>query len=85
VSEPDELLAPVRAYLEARCAVLSTVRSNGAPHQSVVHYLLEDAAILVNGRPKRRWAVNLREDPDDYRNLERVRFLIRPARVFEYG
>jgi PPOX class probable F420-dependent enzyme len=132
VPEPEELLAPVRAYLEApRCAVLSTVGSNGAPHQAVVHYLLEDAAILVNGRPERRWAVNLRrdprvsvvvhdadrplhwvgikgavaemregqaaveeamrmasrygEDPDDYRNLERVSFLIRPARVFEHG
>jgi PPOX class probable F420-dependent enzyme len=132
VPEPEELLAPVRAYLEApRCAVLSTVGSNGAPHQAVVHYLLEDAAILVNGRPERRWAVNLRrdprvsvvvhdadrplhwvgikgaaaemregqaaveeamrmasrygEDPDDYRNLERVSFLIRPVRLFEYG
>jgi PPOX class probable F420-dependent enzyme len=129
---PEELLAPVRAYLEApRCVVISTVGSGGSPHQAVVHYLVEDAAILVNGRPERLWARNLRrdprislvvhdaerplhwvgikgavgevregqtaveeamrmaarygEDPNDYRDLERVSFLIRPERVFEYG
>jgi PPOX class probable F420-dependent enzyme len=61
---PDPLLASVRDYLAApRCAVLSTVDARGAPHQAVVHYLLEVDALVVNGRPDRRWAANLRRDP----------------------
>jgi len=64
MSEPDRLLAPVREYLrEPRCAVLSSIGIDGAPHQAVVHYLLEAGGLLVNGRPDRRWAANLRRDP----------------------
>jgi PPOX class probable F420-dependent enzyme len=130
--EPDRLLAPVWHYLsEPRCAVLSSVGADGAPHQAVVHYLLEADGLLVNGRPDRRWAANLRrdpraslvihdarrplhwvgikgsaqplrdgrpavddamtmarrydEDPADFEDQERVSFLIRPRRVYEYG
>lgn len=54
----------IRRYLdEPRCAVLSTIGSDGAPHQAVVHYLVDDDGLLVNGRPDRRWAQNLRVDP----------------------
>jgi PPOX class probable F420-dependent enzyme len=61
---PDQLLAAVRDYLlEPRCAVLSTIDPHGAPHQTVVHYLLEADALIVNGRPDRRWAAHLRRDP----------------------
>ncbi len=58
-----ELLDPVRGYLgEPRCAVLSTLGSEDAPHQVVVHYLLESDALLINGRADRRWLANLRRD-----------------------
>jgi PPOX class probable F420-dependent enzyme len=61
--DPNELLDPVGDYLaEPRCAVLSTVGADGAPHQAVVHYLPETDAVVVNGRPDRRWARNLRHD-----------------------
>lgn len=62
--EPDRLLAHVREYLRApRCAVLSSVAADGAPHQAVVHYLLEADGLVLNGRPDRHWAANLRRDP----------------------
>lgn len=42
MSEPDQLLAPVRECLSApRCAVLSSVAADGAPHQALVHYLVK--------------------------------------------
>ena len=64
MAERKPLLASVREYLtEARCAVLSTIGADGAPHQAVVHYLLEADGLLVNGRPDRRWAANLRRNP----------------------
>jgi PPOX class probable F420-dependent enzyme len=57
------MLDPVRAYLEApRCAILATLGPDGAPHAAVVHYLVEQDELLVNGRPDRRWLRNLRRD-----------------------
>jgi PPOX class probable F420-dependent enzyme len=57
-------LDSVREYLAApRCAVLSTLDAQGAPHQTVVHYFLEAAALVVNGRPDRLWVRHLRRDP----------------------
>jgi PPOX class probable F420-dependent enzyme len=57
-------LAAVHEYLTApRCAVLSTLGADGAPHQAVVHYLLDGDGLVVNGRPDRVWATNLRRDP----------------------
>jgi PPOX class probable F420-dependent enzyme len=123
-------LDSVRDFLAApRCAVLATLDASGAPHQTVVHYFLEDDHLVVNGRPDRLWAKNLRsnpcvsvvvhdsddylhwvgikgtafvlhegqeavqaamdlarrydEDPEEFRNLERVSFAIAPRRVFE--
>jgi PPOX class probable F420-dependent enzyme len=70
------VLDAVRDYLsDPRCAVLSTVGPDGAPHQAVLHYLLEADALVLNGRTDRRWARNLRDggrvsivvhDADDY-------------------
>jgi PPOX class probable F420-dependent enzyme len=129
---PDPTFASVRDYLSApRRAVIATLGADGSPHQAVVHYLLEQDGLLVNGRPGRRWATNLRrdrrvsivvhdaddplhwvgikgsvrqvregeaavddamtmagrygEDPEDYRNLERISFEIAPRRLYEYG
>jgi PPOX class probable F420-dependent enzyme len=57
-------LDSVRDFLAPpRCAILSTLDAKGAPHQTVVHYFLEDAGLVVNGRPDRLWAKNLRRDP----------------------
>jgi PPOX class probable F420-dependent enzyme len=64
MADPSGLLDPVRPYLaEPRCAVLSTIEPDGAPHQAVVHYLPEGDALIVNGRADRRWLSNLRRDP----------------------
>lgn len=61
--EPTSLLS-VYEYLSApRCAVLSTIGADGGPHPAVVHYLLDRDGLLVNGRPDRVWAANLRRDP----------------------
>jgi PPOX class probable F420-dependent enzyme len=55
--------ASVHEFLAApRCAVLATLDARGAPHQTVVHYFVEDAALVVNGRPDRLWVRNLRRD-----------------------
>lgn len=57
-------LDSVRDFLAApRCAVLSTLDASGAPHQTVVHYFLEEDGLVVNGRPDRLWAKHLRRDP----------------------
>ena len=56
--------ASVRDYLAApRQAVLATIGVDGTPHQTVVNYFCEEASIVVNGRPGRLWARNLRRDP----------------------
>jgi PPOX class probable F420-dependent enzyme len=56
-------LATVLAYLQApRCAVLSSLGLDGTPHQAVLHYRVHEGGLLVNGRPDRRWAMNLRRD-----------------------
>lgn len=59
-----DLIEPVRAFLSApRCAVLSTVGTDGAPRQIVTHYLLADDHLRINGHRDRRWIANLRRDP----------------------
>jgi PPOX class probable F420-dependent enzyme len=53
----------VRDFLAApRCAVLTTLGPDGAPHPAVVHYFADGGSLLVNGRADRRWVVNLRRD-----------------------
>jgi PPOX class probable F420-dependent enzyme len=64
MADISERLARLRPYLvEPRCAVLTTLGRDGSPHPAVVHYQLEDDAIVVNGRVDRRWVRNLRRDP----------------------
>ena len=59
-----DLIEPVRAFLSApRCAVLSTIGQDGAPRQIVIHYLLGDSQLRINGHRDRRWVANLRRDP----------------------
>jgi len=58
------LIELVRDFLSApRCAVLSTVGTDGAPRQIVIHYLLGENHLLINGHRDRRWVANLRRDP----------------------
>jgi PPOX class probable F420-dependent enzyme len=64
MADISERLARLRPYLiEPRCAVLTTLGPDGSPHPAVVHYQLEDDAIVINGRVDRKWVRNLRRDP----------------------
>jgi PPOX class probable F420-dependent enzyme len=64
MTEPRVLIDPVRNFLSApRCAVLSTIGSDGAPRQIVIHYLLGEGELRINGHRDRRWVANLRRDP----------------------
>jgi PPOX class probable F420-dependent enzyme len=64
MADISQRLALLRPYLvETRCAVLTTLDPHGSPHPAVVHYQLEDDAIVINGRVDRRWVRNLRRDP----------------------
>lgn len=59
-----ELIDPVRAFLNApRCAVLSTIGPDGAPRQIVIHYVVGDDHLRINGHRDRRWVANVRRDP----------------------
>lgn len=54
----------VRPFLQGpQRAVLSTVGTDGGPHQVVVDYAVDADGILLNGRVDRRWVRNLRRDP----------------------
>lgn len=58
------LIEPVRAFLSGpHCAVLSTIGADGAPRQIVIHYLLGESHLRINGHRDRRWVANLRRDP----------------------
>ena len=58
------MIEPVRAFLRApRCAVLATIGADGAPRQVVIHYLLGEDHLRINGHRDRRWVANLRHDP----------------------
>jgi PPOX class probable F420-dependent enzyme len=64
VTDGHDLIEPVRGFLSApRCAVLSTIGRDGAPRQIVIHYLLGDSHVRINGHRDRRWVANLRRDP----------------------
>lgn len=57
-------IEPVRSFLNApRCAVLSTVGIDGAPRQIVIHYVIGEDHLRINGHRDRRWVANLRRDP----------------------
>jgi PPOX class probable F420-dependent enzyme len=84
------VLDAVRVYLsEPRCAVLATVGTDGAPHQAVVHYLLEPDGLVLNGRVDRLWARKLRDggrvsivvhDADDYLHWVGIKGRAEPLR-----
>jgi len=58
------LTEPVRTFLSApRCAVLSTLGPDGAPRQIVIHYMLGEDHVRLNGHRGRRWVANVRRDP----------------------
>ncbi len=64
MSEGRQLIDPVRAFLAApRCAVLSTLGPDGAPRQIVIHYMLDEDHLRLNGHRDRRWVANVRRDP----------------------
>jgi PPOX class probable F420-dependent enzyme len=64
MSDGARLIEPVRRFLSApRCAVLSTIGEDGAPRQIVIHYLLGEDHIQLNGHRDRRWVANVRRDP----------------------
>jgi PPOX class probable F420-dependent enzyme len=63
---PDglDLIEPARDFLSSpRCAVLSTISPDGAPRQIVIHYMLGEDHLRINGHRDRRWVANLRRDP----------------------
>ena len=43
--------------------MLSTIGRDGAPRQIVIHYLLGDDHLRINGHRDRHWVANLRRDP----------------------
>ena len=64
VSSGRRLTEPVRRFLSApRCAVLSTLGPDGAPRQIVIHYMLGEDHLRLNGHRDRRWVANVRRDP----------------------
>jgi PPOX class probable F420-dependent enzyme len=64
VSDGSRLIDPVREFLSApRCSVLSTLGPDGAPRQIVIHYMLGDDHVRLNGHRDRRWVANVRRDP----------------------
>jgi nitroimidazol reductase NimA-like FMN-containing flavoprotein (pyridoxamine 5'-phosphate oxidase superfamily) len=92
MADARDLIEPVRAFLSApRCAVLSTIGADGAPRQIVIHYLLGEGHVLINGHRDRRWVANLRRDPrvslvvhDQTADQPRVSFRIDVERLTDY-
>ncbi len=63
MSDGRRLIEPVSRFLSApRCAVLSTVGPDGAPRQVVIHYMLGEDHVRLNGHRDRRWVANARRD-----------------------
>jgi PPOX class probable F420-dependent enzyme len=64
MSDGKRLIDGVRPFLSApRCAVLSTLGPDGAPRQIVIHYMLGEDHLRLNGHRDRRWVANVRRDP----------------------
>ena len=64
MSDGRRLIDPVREFLSApRCAVLSTLGPDGSPRQIVIHYMLGEDHVRLNGHRDRRWVANVRRDP----------------------
>lgn len=64
MSHETWMLDEVRQFLSTpRCAVLSTLGPDGAPRQVVIHYMLGEDHLRLNGHRDRRWVANVRRDP----------------------
>lgn len=64
MSDARQSIDEVRLFLSApRCAVLSTLGPDGAPRQIVIHYMLGEDHLRLNGHRDRRWVANVRRDP----------------------
>jgi len=64
MTDARQLIGPLRDFLSApRCAVLSTLGPDGAPRQIVIHYMLGEEHVRLNGHRDRRWVANVRRDP----------------------
>jgi PPOX class probable F420-dependent enzyme len=64
MSDARQSIDEVRPFLSApRCAVLSTLGPDGAPRQIVIHYILGEDHLRLNGHRDRRWVANVRRDP----------------------
>jgi PPOX class probable F420-dependent enzyme len=64
MADGKRLIDAVRPFLSApRCAVLSTLGPDGAPRQIVIHYMLDEDHLRLNGHRDRRWVANVRGDP----------------------
>jgi len=64
MSDARQSIDEVRPFLSApRCAVLSTLGPDGAPRQIVIHYMLGEGHLRLNGHRDRRWVANVRRDP----------------------
>jgi PPOX class probable F420-dependent enzyme len=93
MTDARRLIDPVRAFLSVpRCAVLSTLGPDGAPRQIVIHYMLGEDQLRLNGHRDRRWVANLRRDPrvalvvhDDHDYLHYVSIRGRAVVVDERG
>lgn len=60
---PAATLDEVGPFLDGpHRAVLATINADGSPHVVVVDYLVQDGALLLNGRSGRRWVSNLRRN-----------------------
>ena len=88
MSDGTGLIEPVRGFLSApRCAVLSTLGPDGAPRQIVIHYMLGEDHVRLNGHRDRRWVANVRRDPrvalivHDEARLPALRLDPRPGRA----
>jgi PPOX class probable F420-dependent enzyme len=54
----------VRIFLEdLRFATIATRDLDGAPHQAIVWYRVDDDEIVINSARGRRWPANLARDP----------------------
>lgn len=89
MADGRRLIDPVREFLSApRCAVLATLGADGAPRQVVVHYMLCEDGVQLNGRSDRGWVSNAHRDPrvtlivhdqTDYLHYVSIRGIARPV------
>jgi PPOX class probable F420-dependent enzyme len=61
---PPTLSAEARDFLAGpRIWVIATIGPDGAPHQAVVWYRLDEDEVVINSAVGRRWPANLQRDP----------------------